>query len=279
MVVIIGLVIVVVFVFGGFAMSGGNLVLIFAPWHEFLIIGGAALGGLIAKTSSRTLKMMFRQILRSFKGGGPTKALYTESLKLIQNLAQVARKDGVLVFESHLKDPSRSPIFSKYPAVIKRPDIIRFVSDNLNLVLVGISPHELDLIMEMDIETLTEEIAGPQSILANTADALPGLGIVAAVMGIIKTMSAINEGPAVVGEKVAAALVGTFLGVLLSYGFVGPVATNIEMANLEEMRILQVYKQGLMGIALGSSPKVSAEFSRRAIYSDLRPSFDEVYQS
>jgi chemotaxis protein MotA len=263
-------------VFGGFALSGGNLVLIFAPWHEFLMIAGAAVGGLIVKSSPRTLKLLMGQLGGAFKGKLPDKALYLECIRVVHDLSQLSRKEGVIVIEGHVKDPSQSAIFRNYPRLLARHDLLNFITDNLKLILMGITPEELENVIDTDIETLHEEHTQPQSILANTADAFPGLGIVAAVMGIIKTMASVSEGPEVVGEKVAAALVGTFLGVLLCYGIVGPIATNIEMANQEENRLFQVLKQGLIGFARGVNPKVSAEYSRRAIYEGQRPNFEEL---
>jgi len=276
MTAIAGLILVLVFVFGGFALSGGNLFLIFAPWHEFLIIAGAALGGLIVKTSPRTLKLIIKQIKNTFKGQLPNKQLYIETLTVFQVLSKIARREGLIVLEKHINDLENSAAFSKSPMILSRPDLLDFIVDNLKLILLGITPEELEYIIDTDIETAHEEHSAPQQILANTADALPGLGIVAAVLGIIKTMASISEGPEVVGEKVAGALVGTFLGVLLSYGFVGPVATNIEMANIEEQRVLQVLKQGLMNLARGANPRIGADYSRHAIYSEQRPTSEEL---
>ena len=276
MTAIIGLVIVVVIVFGGFAMSGGHIALIFEPWHEFVIIIGAAVGGLIVKTSPRTLKLMIHQILNVFKGKLPKKELYFECIKITHDISNFTRKEGVIALESHIKNPEQSTLFRDYTLVLARPEIVNFIIDNIKLVLMGVSPEEMENAIDTHIETLEEEHQAPQSILANTADALPGLGIVAAVLGIIKTMASVSEGPEVVGEKVAAALVGTFLGVLLSYGIVGPIATNIEIALKEEARVYQVLKQGLMGIARGVNPSISSEYARRAIYESQRPDFEEL---
>lgn len=276
MTAIIGLVLVCVFVFGGFAMSGGHVALIFEPWHEFLIIIGAALGGLIIKTSPRMLKLILHQITSTFKGKLPKKELYIELIKAMHDVSQFTRKEGIIALESHTKDPSQSSIFRNFPLLLTRPDLLNFINDNLKLVLMGVTPEELENAIDTDIETMEEEHHAPQSILSNTADALPGLGIVAAVLGIIKTMASVSEGPEVVGEKVAAALVGTFLGVLLSYGFIGPIATNIEMANKEEARLFQVLKQGLLGFSRGVNPKISAEYARRAVYESQRPEFEEL---
>lgn len=277
MTAIVGYILVVVFVFGGYAISGGNLVLIFKPWYEYVIIGGAALGGLIVKSSPRTLKLAVEKSLAAFKGKLPDKALYSDALKLIHDLAYLARREGLLALEGHVQAPASSSIFSKYPTVMQRPQLLRFLTDNLKIVVVGgTNPSDLEALMDSDIETIEEENSAPQLLLSNTADALPALGIVAAVMGIIKTMASIAEGPEAVGHKVASALVGTFLGVLLSYGFLGPLAMNVEMANLEEKRILEVFKTGILGITRGMNPKLSAEYARRSIYDGMRPSFEDL---
>ncbi|MDK9699437.1 MAG: flagellar motor stator protein MotA [bacterium] len=277
MLAIVGILLVIMFVFGGFAISGGHLALIFEPWYEYVIIGGAALGGLVVKSNPRTMKLVIAKVVGTFKGGLPDTKTYLEALKLIHDLGQIARRDGLIALEAHIQEPKNSPIFSKYPLLLKRHELIQFMTDNLKLVVVGgITHYDLEILMETDIETLHEEHSTPQQILSNTADALPALGIVAAVLGIIKTMASIAEGPVVVGKKVAAALVGTFLGVLLSYGFLGPIAMNVELANLEETRILHVLKHGIMGIARGMNPKMAAEYARRAIYDGQRPSFEEL---
>lgn len=280
MTAIVGFILVVVFVFGGFASSGGHLVLIFKPWYEYVIIIGAAVGGLIVKSSPRTLKLVVAKSLGTFKGKLPDKALYLDALRLIHDLAYLARREGLLALESHVQSPANSTIFTKYPSILGRPQVLHFLTDNLKIVVVGgTNPADLEQLMDTDIETIDEENETPQKLVNNTADALPALGIVAAVLGIIKTMASIAEGPEVVGHKVASALVGTFLGVLFAYGFVGPLAMNMEMANLEEKRLLECFKTGILGITRGMNPKLSAEYARRSIYDGMRPSFDELEET
>ncbi len=280
MTAIVGFFLVILFVFGGYAISGGSLPLIFKPWYEYVIILGSALGGLVVKTSPRTLKLVVAKAMGAFTTKLPGKEMYMESLKLIHDLAYLARREGLLALESHVQNPSQSTIFSKYPLVSNKPQVLKFLTDNLKIVVVGgTNPSDLESLMDTDIETVTEENATPQALINNVADALPALGIVAAVLGIIKTMASIAEGPEVVGHKVASALVGTFLGVLFAYGFVGPLATNIEMTNLEEKRLLEVFKTGILGITRGMNPKLSAEYARRAIYDGLRPSFEELEEA
>jgi len=277
MTAIVGFILVIVFVFGGFAVSGGSLLLIFKPWYEYVIIIGAAVGGLVVKSSPRTLKLVVAKSMGAFKGKLPDRQLYMDSLKLIHDLAYLARREGLLALEGHVQAPESSTIFSKYPNILARTQVLKFITDNLKIVVVGgTNPADLEALMDTDIETIEEENATPQQLINNTADALPALGIVAAVLGIIKTMASIAEGPEVVGHKVASALVGTFLGVLFAYGFVGPLATNIEMSNLEDKRLLSVFKTGILGITRGMNPKLSAEYARRSIYDGMRPSFEEL---
>jgi len=279
MTAIVGFAIVLVTVFGAFAISGGHLLLVFEPWHEWIIICGAALGGLIVKTSPRTLKLTWRKIVDVFRSRRPERITYMQVLQLIHDLTFLSRRDGIIALESHIQEPQASAIFAKYPRVMERPLLVKFLCDNLKIVVIGgVNVADLELLIAADIETIQEEIAAPQHILANTADAFPALGIVAAVLGVIRAMSSIAEGPEVVGTRVAAALVGTFLGVLISYGFVGPLSVNIDMANQEEIRLLQIVKAGVMAIARGLNPKLSAEYARRAIYEGERPTFEELEQ-
>jgi len=280
MTAIIGYIIVLLTVFGGFAISGGNLLLIFEPWPEWIIITGAALGGLIVKTSPRTMKLVLQKTADVFRSKLPDRTTYMEVLQLIHDLTFLSRRDGIIALESHIQAPESSAVFIKYKQVLQRPQLVRFLCDNLKIVVIGgVNVADLEILIDADIETVQEENAAPQQILANTADAFPALGIVAAVLGIIKTMASIAEGPETVGTNVAAALVGTFLGVLMSYGFVGPLAVNVEMANLEEIRLLQMIRAGVMAIARGLNPKLAAEYARRAIYEGQRPSFEELEQA
>ncbi|MFN3820736.1 MAG: motility-associated protein, partial [bacterium] len=200
MLVIIGYLIVVLCVFGAFAISGGHLVLIFEPWHEYVIIAGAAFGGLVVKSNARTLKLIFQRITNAFKGKSPSREQYLEALKLVYDLAALARREGILALENHIQNPQNSTIFQRYPRIVSQQRVVRFITDNLKIVVVGgTSPSDLESLMDADIETIEEENAAPQMLLSNTADALPALGIVAAVLGIIKTMASIAEGPEVVG--------------------------------------------------------------------------------
>ena len=276
MVIIVGMIIVLVGILGGYGLEHGHFMVLYQP-AEYLIIGGAALGTLVVSTPSRVMKRLKGQMVDAFKGGSVSKALYLNILKLMFDLFQVARKDGVLVLESHIEAPASSAIFSKYRDVMAKEHLVHFLVDTLRLIILGgIAPHDLEALMEADIEIHHEETGLPAAQLQMMADALPGLGIVAAVLGICITMSAIGGPPEEIGHKVAAALVGTFLGILLCYGFVGPLAKNIEIMNAEEGKLFGAVKAGTVAFAKGCPPILAVEFARRSIPGDHRPSYQEM---
>lgn len=276
MFVLIGMVIVLGAVLGGFAEAGGPFVVLIQI-GEFMIIGGAALGALIISSPVSLLKKILNRILQILKGNKINKETYLELLKLLYELFQVIRKDGMVALESHVEKPGESSIFIKYPRFNSDVRLMKFITDTLRLIVMGgISPHEIEMILDADINLNHSEGIKPSKILQKIGDSLPGLGIVAAVLGIIITMQAINGPADQVGKKVAAALVGTFLGVFLSYGFIQPLATNIEITNEEEIRLFEVIKNGIICTAKGLNPIVAIEFARRSIPNDFRPSFEEM---
>jgi chemotaxis protein MotA len=260
-------------------MAGGNLGTLMQP-AELVVIGGAALGGLLISTPLPTLKAMIGDIIGIFKGEmGPDKETYLQVLLALNELFQIARKDGIIALESHVNDPKKSKIFEKYPKILNNHHAIAYICDTIKLFLAGSVPaHEIEMLMDAEIDSHHEEAILPSSIVAKVADALPGLGIVAAVLGIIITMGHIDGDPAVVGHHVAAALVGTFLGVLLAYGFFSPMASNLEAKVRNEGQLLHVIKAGISAFAKGMAPSVSIEFARRSIFHADRPSFDETEQ-
>jgi chemotaxis protein MotA len=279
MISIIGFVVVIVGVIGGFLEAGGDVGVLFQP-AEFIVIGGAMIGGLLISTPMATLKAMLADMKGIFQGKtGPDKATYLEVLLALNELFQIARKDGIIALESHVNDPKDSKIFKKYPMVLNNHHAIFYICDTIKLFLAGSVPaHEIEMLMDAEIDSHHEEAGISAGILTRIADALPGLGIVAAVLGIIITMGAIDGDPAVIGKHVAAALVGTFLGVLLAYGFFGPMAANLEVKNRNDARLLHVIKSGISAFAKGMAPSVSIEFARRSIFHVDRPSFDETEQ-
>lgn len=276
MFVIIGIAIVLIAVLGGFAIEGGAF-LVLMQYAEFMIIIGASAGALLISTPGKLLGKIFKKISGAFKKGKMTKATYLGLLKLMYELFQVGQKDGVIGLEQHVENPEKSKIFAKYSNVVSDKNILHFLTDTMRLLIVGgAEPFDLEGLMDADIETHHQEGSKPGMILQKIGDSMPGLGIVAAVLGIVITMQAIDGPPQEIGHKVAAALVGTFLGVLLSYGFVQPLATNIDISTEEESRMFEAIKAGVVAFAKGMQPLIAVEFARRTIFQDYRPSFREM---
>jgi chemotaxis protein MotA len=274
--VLIGIAVVLTSVLGGFLLEGGNF-LVLMQWAEFAIIGGAAVGALLVATPKTTLTKMVKFILGSIRSPDVSKESFLELLKLLYEIFQTARVKGLLTLEQHVEKPEESEVFSKYPIIMKNHHTLEYLVDSLKLMVVGgVPPLELESLLEADLETQEEEGKKPAHALARTADSLPGLGIVAAVLGIVLTMQAIGGPAAEVGHKVGAALVGTFLGVLLCYGFVQPLSAQIEhQAEMSELYMRSI-KAGVVAYAKGMPPIVAVEFARRVIVGDYRPSFGEV---
>ncbi len=275
MIAIIGIGVVAVAVVGGYMMEQGHLMVLFQP-AEFLIIGGSALGMLLISTPVKTLKEMITQVVKIL-GSGPSKKVYTELLVMMYELFNVARKDGLVGLESHVERPKESSVLAKYSYFMKNHHALHFLADTMRLIIMGGVPeHDLEAMMDLDLDTHHAEKSKPSSSLAMVADSLPGLGIVAAVLGVVITMGAIGGPPEEIGHKVGAALVGTFLGVLLSYGFVGPMAKNLTHMNETESKYYVCLKQGLLAFHKGFAASIAVEFARRVIPSDARPTFEEV---
>jgi len=278
MIAIIGFAVVTLSVIGGYLLEEGHLMVLFQP-AEFVIIGGAALGSLLVGTPLKVLKSLVGQ-LKNVLGSGPTRDSYTELLVMMYELFNVARKDGLVGLESHIENPDESAVITKYPSFLKNKQALHFLSDTMRLIIMGGVPeHDLDSMLDMDLESHHEENAKPSSSLAKIGDSLPGLGIVAAVLGVVITMGAIGGPPEVIGHKVGAALVGTFLGILLSYGYVQPLSSNLAFMNDLESRYYVCLKQGLLAFHKGFAASIAVEFARRVIPSDVRPGFTEVEEA
>ncbi len=276
MFVIIGIAIVLVAVLGGFAIEGGPF-LVLIQYAEFLIIIGASIGALLISAPSKLLTKILKKLTGAFQGNKVNSGAYLNLLRLMYELFQVGQKEGVVGLEQHVENPDKSKIFSKYPAVLSNKHVLHFLTDTMRLIIVGgAEPMDLEGLMDADIETHHQEGSKPGMILQKIGDSMPGLGIVAAVLGIVITMQAIDGPPQEIGHKVAAALVGTFLGVLLSYGFVQPLATNLDLAAEEEGRMFEAIKAGVVAFAKGMQPLIAVEFARRTIFQDHRPTFQEM---
>lgn len=279
MFIIIGIIVVLGAVVGGYLMEHGNLKVLLQP-AELLIIGGAGLGTLLVANPFHILKKMLGGVLAALKGSPYTRERYLDSLKMCYEMLNKARKEGLLALETDIEEPDKSQLFAKYPNFLKDHHTRDFVCDTLRMVITGgIDPFDLDQMMEGDMEVSHTEASQPVVALGTMADSLPGLGIVAAVLGVVITMGALGGPPEEIGHKVAAALVGTFLGILLCYGFVGPVAQNMQKIADEEHAFHQVLRVVLLSFVKGTAPIQALEFARRAIPSRLRPSFSEMEKS
>ncbi len=276
MFILIGIAVVTVGVIVGFLMAGGNL-LVLLQISEFVTIGGAAIGSLLIMAPVETLKKIVAAIPKAISGHHSSKKDSMELLKVLYDLFLVAQRDGLLAIEKHIENPEQSEIFAKNKAFIGNKVAVTYLCDTLKVMLSGgVPPHEVEALMDIEIETYEAENKPIPHLLSKVGDALPGLGIVAAVLGIIVTMGSINAGAEAVGHHVAAALVGTFLGVLMSYGYVGPLATNIEHMIEDEVRYLETIKACVVAYAKGNPPVVAVEIGRRTLVSTSRPSFQEL---
>jgi chemotaxis protein MotA len=276
MFVIIGIVVVIASVVIGFTLPGGNLILLIQV-SEFITIGGAAIGSLLIASPLSLIKKILSSISKAFKDHSNTKEDYIQMLKAFSDLFLIAQREGLLSIEKHIEAPEKSDILKKATKFINDQYRMNFFCDTMKVMLAGsVPPYELEGLMEAEIETYEKENRPIFEGIGRIGDALPGLGIVAAVLGIIITMGAINEGAEKVGHHVAAALVGTFLGVLLSYGFVNPLSANIAHMVEAKVQDLQIIKSYILAYAKGNPPFIAAEIARRTIFSDSRPTFQEL---
>jgi chemotaxis protein MotA len=273
---IIGIIVVFGAVIGGFLMEKGKMPVLLQP-AELIIIGGSALGTVLVANPLPLIIKIFKSVLGVIGGSPFNRESYTESLKMLFDIFQFARKNGMAKLEEDIEAPEKSAVFSKYPKLVKDHHILNFICDTLRTAVAGVvAPHDLDAMVEADIDIHHHSSAAPVRALITVADALPGLGIVAAVLGIVITMSALGGPPEQIGEKVAAALVGTFLGILLSYGVVNPLASNLEKIIDAESQYYQALRAGLMAFAKGMAPMIAVEFARRSVPHDMRCSFKEM---
>jgi chemotaxis protein MotA len=276
MFVIIGVVIVFGSVIGGYVMHHGNLHVLFQP-TELLIIGGAAVGSFIISSPSKVISQVLKNTGRVFSCKGATKEDFLESLGVLNAIFTKMRKEGLIAIENDIENPEQSAIFNKYPSILKHHHALNFICDNLKVIIsANVTPFELENIMELELETHHKEAMTPAHSISKVADALPALGIVAAVLGVVITMGKVSEPPEVLGASIGAALVGTFLGVLLSYGFVGPVGTHLEHIAEEDMILFHVIKVALVSFVGGAAPQIAVEYARRVIPTSEKPGFTEV---
>jgi chemotaxis protein MotA len=271
MLVIVGAIVVIGAVLGGFTMAGGHVHSLIHP-SEIVTIAGASAGALIIMSPIKVIKDLLRGLLATLKGSPYNKKAYEELFKAMYELLKLARYNGLLALEPHLANPHDSSIFSKYPTIIKNHHAEQFICSSLTLVVDGsVTPEQLPELMETELKTMEVEHHAPMSVLSKTADALPGFGIVAAVLGIVITMGAIDGPVEEIGHKVGAALVGTFLGILLSYGFFGPLVVQMEFLGASEMAYFRAITAIVVGFTGKSAPKIVIEQTRRGVPSESRP--------
>ncbi len=273
---IIGIVLVFCAVIGGFLMEKGHLAVLMQP-AELLIIAGAATGTLLVANPPHILKGIASGLMGILKGSRFGKQRYLDTLKMMYQFLNKVRKEGLLAVEADVEKPADSAFFKSYPQFLSDHEAVNFLCDSLRTAVTGgVEPFDMDQMMELDMEVHHHAAMQPIDALSTVADALPGLGIVAAVLGVVITMGALGGPPEQIGEKVAAALVGTFLGILLCYGVVGPLSANMRKAADEQNEYLHVLRVLLMSFLKGSAPMIAIEMGRRAIPAHVRPSFDEM---
>jgi chemotaxis protein MotA len=274
--VIVGYIIVLGAVFGGFALSGGHLAALFQPL-ELLMIGGAAAGAFFVGNNGKSIKATLAALPTLFKGSRYTKDLYMELMSLLFDVLSKVRKEGLMSIEGDIDKPEDSPLFSKYPAVLEDHHIVEFMTDYLRLMVSGnMDAFQIENLMDNEIDTHHQEGHVPAHCIAKLGDGLPAFGIVAAVMGVVHTMESVGIPPSELGMLIAHALVGTFLGILLAYGFVGPLASLLEQKLEESTKMFQCVKVTLLASLNGYAPALAVEFGRKVLYSTERPSFSEL---
>jgi chemotaxis protein MotA len=273
---IVGILLVFACVIIGFLMEKGKLAVLVQP-AELITIGGAAIGTVLTANPLHILKKMTAGILGVIKGSPFSKQRYVDTLKMMFDLFAKSRKEGAIAIESDVEDPEKSPIFSRYPAFLGDHHAREFVCDTMRMAITGgVNPFDVDQMMDLDMEVHHHSANQPNQALNSVADALPGLGIVAAVLGVVVTMGSLGGPPEEIGHKVAAALVGTFLGILLCYGVVGPLAANMSKTVEEEHSFYAVLRVLMLAFIKGTAPIMAVEMGRRAIPGHSRPSFVEV---
>jgi chemotaxis protein MotA len=273
---IIGIVVVIGAIVGGYLMEKGNLLVLAQP-AELIIIGGAALGTVLVGNPPHILKKLVGGIVGAFTGSRFSQKLYLDTLKMMYDLFSLARRGGLASIETDIEDPSKSKVFTAYPTVVKDHHVRDFICDTLRTASSGtVEPFDIDQMMELDMETHHHSVTQPVAALATVADSLPGLGIVAAVLGVVITMGALGGPPEEIGHKVAAALVGTFLGILMCYGFLGPMAANMSKTADDENSYYHVLRVCMMAFIKGLAPILAVEVGRRAVPGHVRPSFQEL---
>jgi chemotaxis protein MotA len=273
---VIGLIVALGCMLGGFAAMGGHLNVIWQPW-EFVIIGGSALGTFIVANSVHVIKDTGKALLDALLGRSPKTRDYLDVLGVLHALMRELRAKGRNAVEGHVENPQESNIFKAFPKVIGNKELTTFICDYLRLIIIGNArPHEIEALMDEELQTIMRDKLKPYSALTSVADGLPALGIVAAVLGVIKAMGAPNQSPELLGGLIGAALVGTFVGIFMSYGVIGPLAHTVKVIREKQARVFIVVKQALLAFMNGAMPQIAVEHGRKMISGYERPSIDQV---
>jgi chemotaxis protein MotA len=274
--VIVGYLIVIASVFGGYLLVGGHLASLLQP-VELLMIGGAGIGAFVVGNSTKAIKATLKALPSTLKGSGYTKAMYMDLMALLYDILAKVRKEGLMTIESDVEEPEKSPLFSKYPSIVGNHHVLEFITDYLRLMVGGnLNTFEIENLMDNEIETHHAEGEVPVHVIQRLGDAMPAFGIVAAVMGVVHTMASVGLPPAELGILIANALVGTFLGILLAYGFISPLGSLLEQKLSEATKMLECIKVTILASLNGYSPALSVEFGRKVLFSTERPSFAEL---
>ncbi|MGF6524913.1 flagellar motor stator protein MotA [Variovorax sp. PvP013] len=278
MFVIIGYLVAIGCIFGGYIIHGGNIgVVLHALPIELMVIGGGAIGAFVVNNQPKVLKSTMKLLPSAFKGSKYTKARYLDLMALLYDILQKARKDGLMSIEKDVETPHDSPIFQKYPKLANDHHVVEFTTDYLRMMVSGnLNAHEIEALMESEIDTHHSEAHAPVAAIARLAGGLPAFGIVAAVLGVVNTMGSVGQPPAVLGGMIGSALVGTFLGILLAYGIVEPLGGLLEQKVEDGSKELQCIKTTLLASMQGYNPTTAIEFGRKVLFSTERPSFSEL---
>lgn len=271
MLILIGAIIVLAATLGGFKMNGGNPVVLM-HWGEFVIILGIAIGVLVIASPGHVLREIMHKVKSAITGRPANQREFAELLKLLYEIFMVGRRNGLIALEEHIMEPQKSPLFKRYPSVLNHPARLEYLCNGLKPVIDGkIKPDQLEDLMQAELEAKSIEAEHPVHLLQLVGDSLPGIGIIAAVLGIINTMGAIADGPEMVGKKVASALTGTLLGIFFAYGFINPLANRVKFNNASDEQFLRCIKQAVAGFAKGLAPLTSVEVARRSLDSNVQP--------
>ena len=273
---VIGLVVAVGSILGGFAALGGHLIVIWQPW-EFVIIGGSALGTFIIANTMKTIKDTAKAIVEAILDKKPKPRDFLDVLGLLCAMMRELRTKSRAEAEAHVDNPQESAIFKAFPKVLAQRELTAFICDYCRLIIIGNArTHEIESLMDEELHTLSRDLMKPYQALSAVAEALPALGIVAAVLGVIKAMGALDQSPELLGGLIGAALVGTFAGIFISYGVVTPLGTKIKVTREKQMRVFIIVKQSLLAFMNGAMPQIAVEHGRKTIPSYERPSIDDV---